>query len=90
MTGSEFNSLSGNGGGAHAVSSVATGLIGENSDWDTTATGLEGLFQDGTCAGVGYSVCAAAYSIRDDSRILTDIPESHSSISHCGVHYIPY
>lgn len=61
MTGSEFNALSGNGGGAHAVPSVATGLIGgENSDWDTAATGLEGLFQDGCCAGVGYSVCAAA------------------------------
>ncbi|OBT89658.1 hypothetical protein VE02_01792 [Pseudogymnoascus sp. 03VT05] len=54
MTGSEFNSLSGCGGGAHSVSSVSTGLIADNSDWDTTATGLEGLFHDGG-GGVGYS-----------------------------------
>ncbi|OBT99644.1 hypothetical protein VE01_02091 [Pseudogymnoascus verrucosus] len=53
MTGSEFNSLSGSGGGgAH---SVPTGLVVDNSDWDTTSTGLEGPFQDGGGGGVGYS-----------------------------------
>ncbi|OAF54617.2 hypothetical protein VC83_09077 [Pseudogymnoascus destructans] len=54
MTGSEFNSLSGPGGGAHSMPSVSTGLIADNSDWDTASTGLEGLFQHGG-GGPGYS-----------------------------------
>ncbi|OBT63533.1 hypothetical protein VE03_07017 [Pseudogymnoascus sp. 23342-1-I1] len=43
MTNSEFNSLSG-AGAAHA----GTGGMGDGSgcDWDTTTTGLEGIFQD--------------------------------------------
>ncbi|KFZ08027.1 hypothetical protein V501_06133 [Pseudogymnoascus sp. VKM F-4519 (FW-2642)] len=49
MTGSEFNSLSGNGGASMSVGTITT----DASDWDTT-TALNGLFQDGG-DGVGYS-----------------------------------
>lgn len=53
MTGSEFNSLSGNGGASMSVGTITT----DASDWDTT-NAVNGLFHDGGgAAGSGYLVC---------------------------------
>ncbi|OBT77161.1 hypothetical protein VF21_05054 [Pseudogymnoascus sp. 05NY08] len=55
MTGSEFNSLSGNG------ASISAGTITDGSDWETT-TALDGLFHDsGGGAGSGYSNSAFSH-----------------------------